>query len=382
MKLQDVIINDIFDLNCKKLEELKERLNNKKIDGTSWAFCLGAGVSISCGLPDWTKLLAMLNGKLLLSYPESSDKELLKIMGKAIGEIEKNESFTKKIDEAAMGKAIDIYRNIDSLELAEYIGTLLRETAEIKDDGNLFDEILSEYIRGCYGDVCDTSGNINGYNNSILQSIVEVMKQREIKRAVTYNYDDLLEVALKREGNDVETILPGDQKEYAEDDHVYRVYHCHGLIPIDIKTGYRTNKIILTETSYYSEERNNYSLSNVLQAYSMNYSNLLYIGFSGADYTFRRIIRGLDRDGNGIKHNIFFSVNDIVYMVFEGIKDKKLSKEEFVERIKDRGNKEYDYERLIINQILVSKTLYWEEKGMNVIWSTWEELPHMLKSLC
>ncbi len=382
MKLQDVIINDIYELNCKKAEELKERLGNKKSAGTSWAFCLGAGVSISCGLPDWTKLLAMLSGKLLLSYSDSSDKELLNIIGRAIGSIEKNESFMRKMNEAATGKAIDIYRNIDSLELAEYIGTLLRETAEIKDSGDLFDRNLSEYIRECYGDECVVDHKIKGYNNSVLQAVVEVMKKREIKRAITYNYDNLLEIALKLEGNGVETILPGDQKEFAENDNVYRVYHCHGLVPVDKMTGYRANKIILTETSYYSEERNNYSLSNVLQAYSMNYCNLLYIGFSGADYTFRRIIRGLDREGNKIKHNIFFSADDIVNMVYAGRENKKLAREEFVEQIKDRENKEYDYERLIINQILVSKTLYWEEKGMNVIWSTWEELPHMLKNLC
>ena len=36
---------------------------------------------------------------------------------------------------------------------------------------------------------------------------------------------------------------------------------------------------------------------------------------------------------------------------------------------------------LMIDQLIVSKTLYWKEKGMNVIWSTWEELPQVLMGL-
>ncbi|MCM1231263.1 MAG: SIR2 family protein [Ruminococcus flavefaciens] len=138
-----------------------------------------------------------------------------------------------------------------------------------------------------------------------------------------------------------------------------------------------SSKIILTETSYYNEENSNYSLANVLQAYSMNYCNLLYVGFSGADYTFRRIIRGMNKNGDKIKHYIFFCVDDILNMVYEGT-DKKLAKSDFIEQL---GKDEFAYEKLMINHIIVSKTLYWEDKGMNVIWSTLEELPRLLMSL-
>lgn len=111
----------------------------------------------------------------------------------------------------------------------------------------------------------------------------------------------------------------------------------------------------------------------------MNYCNLLYVGFSGADYTFRRIIRGMNRNGDKINHYIFFCVDDIVNMVYEGT-DKKLGKKDFVLQLKEK-NEKYDYERLMINQMVVSKTLYWEDKGMNVIWSTQSELPEMLMNL-
>lgn len=40
-----------------------------------------------------------------------------------------------------------------------------------------------------------------------------------------------------------------------------------------------------------------------------------------------------------------------------------------------------NYERLMINQMVVSKTLYWEDKGMDVIWSTQEKFPEVLMGL-
>lgn len=80
MNLADVLIEEIYNLNQQNIEKLKINLDNKDKNG-SWVFCLGAGVSISCGLPDWAKLLAMISGKILKSYSESyapKNKWLLK----------------------------------------------------------------------------------------------------------------------------------------------------------------------------------------------------------------------------------------------------------------------------------------------------------------
>lgn len=274
-----------------------------------------------------------------------------------------------------------MYRGIDLLELAEYIRAMIRDQLRI-DDEKLIDEVLREYIHECYDIQWDSDGKTIGYDTSTLKAVVEMMKKRNIRRAITYNYDDLLEITLKRDGNKVESIVPDEQREFTKDDSTYKIYHCHGLVPVDpISNGKQgdSSKIILTETSYYSEESSSYSLANVLQAYSMNYCNLLYVGFSGADYTFRRIIRGMNRGENRIKHYIFFCIDDIVNMVYEGT-DKRLSKEAFISKIKEK-DVNLDYERLMINQMVVSKTLYWEDKGMNVIWSTQEKLPEVLMGL-
>lgn len=379
MNLKDVLLDEIFTLNQENIEELKKNLENKR---ASWAFCLGAGVSISCGLPDWSKLLAMINGKLLNSYSNLLvlQNKLLKIMSETIRNTAKNSGFADKLNGAAQGDATGMYRGIDSLEMAEYIRTMVKEQLQIGNEEALIDEALCEYIQDCYNVQWESDGKIKGYDNSTLHAVIEVMKSKNIRRAITYNYDDLLEISLKRDNKKVESIVPGDQREFVEDDNTFKIYHCHGLVPVKDSAGTKSvysSKIILTETSYYNEESSNYSLANVLQAYSMNYCNLLYVGFSGADYTFRRIVRGINREENKIKHYIFFCVDDIVKMVYEGI-DKKLSQDDFISKLKE---KEFDYERLVINQMVVSKTLYWEEKGMNVIWSTWEELPKVLMDM-
>lgn len=383
MKLQDILIDKIYDRNRENIESLRKKMKESELAESPWVVCLGAGVSISCGLPNWTKLLAMISGQLLHSYNCTwiENNELLGIIAEAI-ENEKDEHFKERMDVAAEGGDIDIYAGIDPLELAEYIRTQIKEMIVPGEDAgeDEIDDMLRVYIKNCFRVERESDQSIKGYSGSTLEAVVWLMKEKKIRRAITYNYDDLLETALKLDGKNVETILPGDRKEFSGSDGIYRVYHCHGLISLDASEDPQDRKIILTESSYYNEESKNYSLSNVLQAYSMNYCNLLYIGFSGVDYTFRRIIRGLDRTKHEIRHSIFFSADDVFNMVYKSRpeEDKAIGMNEYIEQIKD-GKREY--EKLMMNHIIVSKTLYWEEKGMNVIWSTHEELAGILKGL-
>lgn len=383
--LDNVIVDDLKQKNQENINQLKEQLQKTNKEENRWVFCLGAGVSISCGLPDWTKLLAMISGQLLQSYASPNEKtnEWLKIIGNTIQRIDKDACFFKKLKKSVEGKTMSVYKNIDSLELAEYIKTQIQAILQISDSNNeeLIDECLRGYIRDCYNIKWTDDGDIKGYDCATLKAIVEVMEKIGIKRAITYNYDDLVEVYLEKDGKKVMSLVPEERKEFIEEQDTFKIYHCHGLVPTKAKPSY--GKIILTESSYYNEEHNSYSLSNALQAYSMNYCNLLYVGFSGADYTFRRIIRGLEKKENGSrsKHRIFFCADDIVDMVYNGLKASSLTEEEFIKGICFK-NKKFNYESLLINQIIVSKSVYWEEKGMDVIWSTRKELPQVLKSLC
>lgn len=216
MNLADVLIDKILEMNRENFKNLKANLDyNEK--NASWVFCLGAGVSMSCGLPGWAKLLAMISGKVLGSYSESykAKNHWLEIMVETIQNTMKNDEFEKKVKGAANGDTAKMYSGIDLLELAEYIRAMIKDQLRI-DDENLIDGVLCDYIRQCYDIQYDSDDNIKikKYDESTLRAVVETMKKRKIRRAITYNYDDLLEIALQRDGNKVESIVPDEQKEF------------------------------------------------------------------------------------------------------------------------------------------------------------------------
>lgn len=55
-------------------------------------------------------------------------------------------------------------------------------------------------------------------------------------------------------------------------------------------------KVILAESDYYEEEQVNYSWTNVLQSYGMLRTNMIFLGFSGADYNFRRLVKHIEKE--------------------------------------------------------------------------------------
>ena len=60
MKTEDILFPNVYRINKQWLEKLKDSLKQGE-----WMLCLGAGVSISVGLPNWYKLIAQLTARLL-----------------------------------------------------------------------------------------------------------------------------------------------------------------------------------------------------------------------------------------------------------------------------------------------------------------------------
>lgn len=413
MELESVLLTQHDKKNKEKLKQLKKALVEKDIKGESWAFCLGAGVSISCGLPNWGKLLAMLSARMLCSVNISVENKTKNPLNfELTKQIEKNTSdvFHKKLRESMNGSGADVYCGIDYLELAEYIYAGIKRRIDIygmqsEDNKNVADLMLQELIGECF-EIKKGTGKqpIQGYKGSTLQYVAQIMKNRKIYRAATYNYDNLLEIALRTElgvntgekkhaAESVCSVLPEEHREFTEEEGIWKVFHFHGRVPVRMKSdaGIEASeyekpggKVILSEESYYDEEHYHYSSANVLQSYMMNNCNVIYVGFSGSDYTFRRIIKGMHKtEKEKCRSYIFFCVDDIVDGVYQNVKEdlksknQKLKLQDFLKKL----DKEYAYSRLLINHIIIYKELYWNEKGFDVIWTTIEELPGTLKSL-
>ena len=83
-------------------------------------------------------------------------------------------------------------------------------------------EILTRYLHDyvLYKDV-----DIN--SSKLISAICKMVSTKKIESIITYNYDDLVETALKQKGEEVASIYSKSRNLKGE----LPVYHVHGLIP-------------------------------------------------------------------------------------------------------------------------------------------------------
>lgn len=397
MMVSDVLFPEMDSENQNNLKKLKEELQKKRKKET-WMLCLGAGVSISAGLPNWYGLLAKITAQTL---PTFVDREIPDdIMGnlyyKDIKEFYKNlsyeGSFLNKVSDSFDGKYDEIFANINVLESAEYIRNFLEDSLKysLNDDernGGNFNKRI-DYHMNCQIQQAFATKDIPK-TKTTLAAVARLMKSEKdhlIHNAITYNYDNLLETYLRSEcgcmADRVHSIVKGDELRDFDTRTDWNIYHVHGRVPVVEYPGEdMSDKVILTESDYYQEEQINYSWTNILQSYAMLRANLIYIGFSGTDYNFRRIIKYVNKEkASAHERFIFFSVNDIVKAVFtkEIASGKKL---DACIRVMNSSSSEYAFERLFINYLIYAQTVYWEKHGIKVIWSSHEELYEDLEKL-
>ena len=89
--------------------------------------CLGAGVSISVGLPNWYKLLAQISARILPSADceilanNEQSKNYYEGVKKFYENLPENNTFWGKLEDAYKGGYKETFSNINVLEAAEYV---------------------------------------------------------------------------------------------------------------------------------------------------------------------------------------------------------------------------------------------------------------------
>lgn len=405
MKVEEILFEEVSEKNKQTLEQLRENLKSDE-----WAFCLGAGISISAGLPNWYGLLAKLTAQILeveanKEFWAEGKKENKNNIAyyKGVGQVyetlpsgEQGKKFWEKKGKALNGDYSYVFSNINVLEAAEYIKNFVEESvANTRDESLMKSESMKNridwYMNQLIRETCRTDTKVGDIKESTLGAVARLMNSKlQIHNAITYNYDNLLETYLREvcKCNTVNSIVKEDElRDFGNKDE-RNVYHVHGRIPvIDYPGEEMSDNVILTESDYYREEQVNYSWTNIIQSYVIARCNLIFVGFSGTDYNFRRIIKYVKQDKmKPHSRYIFFAVDDIVKAVFqkelegltEGEKDTRLR-----ECIKAMNAKEsgYVYERLLINHLIHAQSLYWENHGLTVIWTSLQELPEQLDNL-
>jgi hypothetical protein len=132
--------------------------------------------------------------------------------------------------------------------------------------------------------------------NATLNSIVKLCVAKRNRRfgvrsVITYNYDNLLEMALSRK-RPYKAVYSKDG-DYG--DHL-PVFHVHGYVPHDRGEIDRKNDaIIFTEEQYNSVASDPYSWSNIVQLREMSSSTGLMIGLSLSDRNIRRLLDALNQ---------------------------------------------------------------------------------------
>ena len=403
MKVKDILLKNVKDKNDKKLEQLKNRLtaeeNNEEKDSgqrkkTEWMLCLGAGVSISVGLPNWYKLLATVTAQLLPTSERSSpieefDKDVKEFYDKyGYNDLE----FIRKWEKALQGEYEDVFHEINLLEAGEYIRIYLKKDlggSKEENQGEEFEKRVNYTLNRYIGEACKFDKEITeeSLKDTTLLAVARLMKTENdalIHNAITYNYDNLLEASLRRickcPEERVHSIIKEHKLPGLAGANDWNIYHVHGRIPaVDEEKEPMSAKVILAESDYYEEEQVNYSWTNVLQSYGMLRTNMIFLGFSGADYNFRRLVKHIEKEKRDRQqYYIFFSVDGIVKSVFSKYL-KKFSLDQCIEDMKN--GRKYAYEQLFINYLIDIQTTYWNNHGFQVIWSSHEQLSCDLERL-
>ncbi len=125
--------------------------------------------------------------------------------------------------------------------------------------------------------------------NPTLESIKCLCKSGGVKSVITYNYDNLLEIAL---GD-----LPYQSiwKNQKVEKNKLPIYHVHGYIPFDSTRGSKSNEIIFTEDQYHRVAHDPYYWSNLVQIKNLTSTVGLMIGLSLSDKNMRRLLDAINK---------------------------------------------------------------------------------------
>jgi SIR2-like domain len=139
-----------------------------------------------------------------------------------------------------------------------------------------------------------TRSGATSCGNPTLEAVVTLCRRtaarRGLRRVVTYNYDNLLELMLPRRAT--QTICrPTELNARA-----LPIYHVHGYIPVDdTHTASPFDDIVLTEDQYNRVANDPYSWTNLVQLQAMTDSVGLVVGMSLTDRNLRRLLDATSR---------------------------------------------------------------------------------------
>jgi hypothetical protein len=229
--------------NANILLKLKKSYKDKQL-----VLILGAGVSESCGLPNWSQLLKELLLKCFDIYNSSSTD----------------------IDGIA-----DYFINVEKqpLILARYIQQFLEKKGKHNFEETMRNTLYNRPIKesDLIREICQF------FDSEVGQSLDSI---------ITYNYDDILETYLRKLNILHKAIYDTGM---VPDEGEFPIYHVHGFLPRETISD-AENEIILSERMYHKQYIDFYDWSNLTQINKFSQKTCLFIGTSLTDPNMRRLL--------------------------------------------------------------------------------------------
>ena len=424
--IKEILGDEIAAANEENLRKLKERVHANKV---SWV--LGAGVSKSVGVPLWGECLQKMWTRMLMLDKSADSKECIirknDAYQNALKEIkcadkeDKNatECFFTKVNQTILGeKWNEVFDRIDNLEAAEYIKNFVNII--VKENESMSPARQKEMAEQIYFNLLKDSLSIDVKDPEMLDKLrkgtLGVLSRYFVTNAdktkfvvINYNFDDLLEFNLLKMGLAQEKChvkLPGTPMVLDAENGVH-IYHPHGVTAIATDSFIEENlRLVLAEGDYEKLEKKAYIWENSVQAKALHDTSCIFLGFSGEDYNFRRIIKnmesGEERQEN--VHYMFISIESFVKKMFENEVHRRLlenisrtedKRTEFLKKVKSKKYEEkYDeklrevlldknmkFEKMMMIRRLYAQYLYWSDRNIIPIWTTRDELTTMITGI-
>lgn len=440
MKLEDILDEELLKVNQENLNDLKKKLKDGGV-----TFVLGAGVSMQAGLPAWDGLLAQVWARVLETEIPTKSQKWKDIRREEYAEASESarkkaregksteEDYIVKAGKAFGGEYKRLFSGMNLLEVAEYIRNYVKTILPVDSkeerrhlEASIIDSMIKEVTQIPDGEIQNMVSRMEG---SFLQRLAAFLAEKEDTYrcdVITYNYDNLLEFfLLKHEKCDmsrIHLVCEGEEDKSFQNEKI-NIFHPHGYLSV-VDSGNNQNdteKIILTESSYYEIEGKAYCWENSIQAKALIDSTCIFAGFSGQDYNFRRMVKNMEHieDENNKKHYIFFSIDTLAETLFGGEALKRMKKEAISEILSDSSitsaeaanrinalvdsdeigrnadgracyakyikqnaaSDEFAYENVQLIHFLYAQYMYWSYHGIFPIWTTYEELPKIMQEL-
>lgn len=259
--------------NARK--ELCEAFRNQNL-----SLYLGAGVSAGSQLPTWEKLVVSMYFAIIAEQKMEGWRPF--------------PNYLFAISEWYLGK------------LREPLEVTARKTRGLyRDDAKGEKQFRAAVQQALYGvDPTNEALSIPQTDaNRTLSAVAELCDRKRkdrfgVRSVITYNYDNLLELALE-DRRPADPVYSADRQE----EESLPVFHVHGFIPYPYKVETAPSDIVFTEEEYNRVAIDPYSWSNIVQLREMSDSVGLMVGLSLADRNIRRLLDALRH--SPVRPNIF-----------------------------------------------------------------------------